>query len=63
MPQSEPKETNSVGKWSEFCNMEHHSLYSSPNDLVKEMKEVDMGWACSARGKDCERAHNFGLEV
>jgi hypothetical protein len=27
------------------------------------MKEVDMGWACSARGKDCERAHNFGLEV
>jgi hypothetical protein len=41
-----------TGGWRKLHNEELHSLYSSPNIISDQIKEDEMGWACSTHGGD-----------
>jgi hypothetical protein len=45
--------------WRRLHNEELHKLYASPN-IIKVIKSMRMGRACSAHGRDKKCSHYFG---
>jgi hypothetical protein len=55
---SGPKRGGMIGEWKEFHNEELHSLYFSSNN--DQLKEDEMGGACSTHVGDEKCVYNFG---
>jgi hypothetical protein len=46
-----PKRDEETGGWRKLHNEELHNLYSSPSIIrYNQVKEDEMGWACSTDG-------------
>jgi hypothetical protein len=49
-----PKRDEVTAGWRKLHNEELHNFYSSPNNYNYQVKEVEIGRACSANGGEDE---------
>jgi hypothetical protein len=59
-----PKREEVAGGWRILHNEELHDLYASPNAVrVHQIKENEIGGACSMHGIDGKCIQNFGRKT
>ena len=53
-----PRRDEVTGEWRKLHNVELNDLYSSPN--IDKIDKNEMGWACSAYGREERCIQGFG---
>jgi hypothetical protein len=54
-----PKRDEVTGEWRKLHNEKLHNMYSYP-DIIRQVKENEVGWACGTHGRAEKSVQGFG---